>query len=87
MPYIPLKQKIALIRSRTERLFSDHGAAHSLAVSQRLDTLINHVLLIRCGRFCCNPAKIAARRKARRAPVPYPCGQLGSEKSILYKNW
>ncbi|MCL2545155.1 MAG: hypothetical protein FWE77_04470 [Clostridia bacterium] len=67
MLYIPLRQKITIARSRTEYLFGSHGADRSLAESQRLDALIYRVLLIRRGRFCCNPKKIAARRKARRS--------------------
>jgi|GEM_PF-2763457 len=66
MLYIPLKKKIMLARRRTERLFGDLGVDHSLALSQRLDTLIYKVVLIRHGRFCCNPTKIAARRKVCR---------------------
>ena len=66
MLYIPLIQKILLVRSRTEYLFGNQEMDLSLATSQRLDSLIYKVLLIRCGRFCCNPTKIAARRKARK---------------------
>ena len=67
MLYIPLKQKITWARSYTEHLFANHETDLSLAISQRLDTFIYKVLLIRRGRFCCNPTKIAARRKARRS--------------------
>ena len=66
MLYIPLKQKIMLTRGYAEHLFGNNEEALSLAISQRLDALIYKVLLIRRGRFCCNPAKIAARRKACR---------------------
>ena len=66
MLYIPLLQKITLARSRTECLFGNHEIDLSLATSQRLDMLIYRVLLIRRGRFCRSPTKIAARRKARR---------------------
>ena len=66
MLYIPLKKKIQLARRRTERIFSDLGVDQSLAISQRLDTLIYKAVLIRHGRFCCNPTKIAAKRKVRR---------------------
>ena len=66
MLYIPLMQKITMMRRQTEHLFGNREVDRSLAESQRLDALINRVQLIRCGRFCCNPTKIAARRKVRR---------------------
>jgi hypothetical protein len=66
MLYSPLKQKITWTRSYAEYLFGNHEEDLSLAISQRLDMLIYKVLLIRRGRFCCNPTKIAARRKACR---------------------
>ena len=65
MPYIPLKQKIVLVRSRTEHLFGSQETARSLAASQLLDRLIYRVLLIRCGRFRFGYAGMTAKRKAR----------------------
>ena len=66
MLYIPLKQKISLIRNRTELMYDSLGLDSTLAISQHLDALIYKVFLIRHGRFCCNRTNIAARRKARR---------------------
>ncbi len=70
MPYIPLKQRITIVRNRTEQLFSTKQLERSLAASQRLDRLIFHVLQIRNGRFCCNAGcpkrrMLTARREHR----------------------
>jgi len=61
-----------MVRSRTEYLFGNQEADRSLAESQRLDALIYRVLMIRRGRFCCNPTRIAARRRVRRSRYHAP---------------